>query len=344
MLLAKAEPLYLKLKSKLQKLIDSHDLKVLPGTKELEKRYGVSRITVRRAIAELAKEGVVSTSQGRKVMVTKYMCPDVKELGFVMSKKSSWGKSIFSYFVQEAFSGNYNLNMFINALSDSITSNHIFSYLLESNKLSGLFLMNRLCEDDLKYLLGKKIPLLTYNFKYRNYDIPAALFDYEPSFSKMMNHYLKLGKSRFAFLTFYEEEDDPAYGEGHGFIVTSQKLLRKHNLVDYKIPERFKHDTERKKIAYKAMCYLHSLPEAQRPELIVTCFYSEYAVAHEYISKVDDWNPIIIPCRENPLKQPYLACSYKKMVETLFRGFTAKIDDTGIVKEDILIPTSFEIQ
>ena len=62
MLLAKTEPLYLSFKEDLKKLIKHQNLTALPGINYLEKQYGISRTTVRRAIAELAKEGVVTSS------------------------------------------------------------------------------------------------------------------------------------------------------------------------------------------------------------------------------------------------------------------------------------------
>ena len=344
MLLVKEEPLYLKLKKNLKKLIENQNLTVLPGTKALEKSYGVSRITVRRAIAELAKEGVVSSSQGRKVMVTKHMYSDTKELGFVISQPSPWSESIFSNFVHESLQSNYNLNMFVCSFSESISSNNVFSYLLESNKLSGLLMMNRLSEKDLQWLTKKQLSLLTYNYKYIDNDIPAVLFDYEPAISQMLTHYLNQNINRFAFICFNEEDDDPAYGEGHNFIKAYKKFIQKHNLHDYDIPGMFKHDTERETLTYRAMCYLYSLPEAQRPQTIATCFYSEYSAVKLYLKDVNDWNPLIIPCREVSVQQPYFSCSYKEMAKISFKIFTSKIKESGKLKKDILIPTSFAVK
>lgn len=341
MFLVKEEPLYLKLKNNLKELIENQNLTVLPGTKDLEKSYGVSRITARRAIAELAKEGIVSSAQGRKVMVTKHMYSEVKELGFVISQPSPWCESIFSYFVNESLKNNYNLNMFICSISKSIASNNIFSYLLESNKLSGLLMMNRLSDKDLQWLQKKQLPLLTYNYKYINNDIPAVMFDYEPAISQMLSHYLDQNIKRFAFICFHEEEGDPAYGEGHGFINAYKKFIKTHKLHDYDIPGILKHDTDRASLTYKAMCHLHSLPEAQRPQIIATCFYTEYSAAKLYFKKVNNWKPLLVPCREISNKQPYFYCSYKEMAKISFNIFASKLKESGELKEDILIPTSF---
>ena len=60
-------PLYEQLKDKLKEQIQNNELKPndqLPSEKELEAHYGVSRITVRQAIALAEKEGLVSKIHG----------------------------------------------------------------------------------------------------------------------------------------------------------------------------------------------------------------------------------------------------------------------------------------
>lgn len=342
MLLVKEEPLYLKLKNNLKELIESHNLTVLPGTKALEKSYGVSRITARRAIAELAKEGIVSSAQGRKVMVTKHMYADVKELGFVISKISPWVEAVFSCFVREALHNNYNLNMFICSYNNNITANNTFNYLLESNKLSGILMMNRLHDKDIKLLLKKKLPLMTYSFKYKNYDIPAVLYDYKPAISQMINYYLKQKINRFAFISFYEKDDDPAYGEGHNFIDSYKTLVKEHNLHDYDIPSLFKHDTEREKLTHSAMSYLHSLPLKQRPQIISVYFYSEYKAVKSYLENIDDWKPRLIPYSESPGNEPRIICSHEKKVKESFIILNRRIKESKELKKNIMIPTKFD--
>lgn len=66
-------PLYYQLKELLKKHIKAHDYKSgdqLPSERELEERYGVSRMTARRALVELEKEGLVSRKRGKGTFVT----------------------------------------------------------------------------------------------------------------------------------------------------------------------------------------------------------------------------------------------------------------------------------
>lgn len=66
-------PLYIQLKDVLEDYIQKNMTigELLPTEKELEKIYGVSRITVRNAIDELQQNGVVVKQQGRGTFVNK---------------------------------------------------------------------------------------------------------------------------------------------------------------------------------------------------------------------------------------------------------------------------------
>ncbi|HZV50621.1 MAG TPA: GntR family transcriptional regulator [Candidatus Dormibacteraeota bacterium] len=65
--------LYAALRDELRRLIESEDLApgdLLPSEPELVSRYGVSRATVRAALAELEREGLVTRQQGKGTYVS----------------------------------------------------------------------------------------------------------------------------------------------------------------------------------------------------------------------------------------------------------------------------------
>jgi GntR family transcriptional regulator len=67
-------PLYHQLKQLLLQAIDGGTYRpgqAIPGDRELEEHYGVSQITVRRALAELAAEGYIVRERGRGSFVRK---------------------------------------------------------------------------------------------------------------------------------------------------------------------------------------------------------------------------------------------------------------------------------
>ncbi len=84
-------PLYYQVKEKLLEKIRSRQFNVgdlIPSESELQERYKVSRITVRRAIQELVQEGYLHTQQGRGTFVSK---PKVSE---ELNLISGWAETI----------------------------------------------------------------------------------------------------------------------------------------------------------------------------------------------------------------------------------------------------------
>lgn len=90
-------PLYLQLKNQLLKQIEE-ELKegdMLPPEPEIEQKYKVSRITVRKAIEELANDGIVIKKQGLGTIVQSKQI--IQEAGMITSwteEMSSKGKKI----------------------------------------------------------------------------------------------------------------------------------------------------------------------------------------------------------------------------------------------------------
>jgi GntR family transcriptional regulator len=69
-------PLYQRIAADLRRAISSGELPPgsrLPTEQELGERYGVSRNTVRLALAELTNEGVIASTQGRGTFVRERM-------------------------------------------------------------------------------------------------------------------------------------------------------------------------------------------------------------------------------------------------------------------------------
>lgn len=67
-----ATPLYQQLKEIIRAMIDKGELKPgdqIPSENELAERYKVSRITIRRTLADLVKEGLLSRKQGKGTFV-----------------------------------------------------------------------------------------------------------------------------------------------------------------------------------------------------------------------------------------------------------------------------------
>jgi GntR family transcriptional regulator len=78
-------PLYAQVKSALQEEIETRFRPgdILEGEADLEKRFGVSRITIRRALDELVSDGLIVRQQGRGTFVREQ--PIMQELPHLLS-------------------------------------------------------------------------------------------------------------------------------------------------------------------------------------------------------------------------------------------------------------------
>lgn len=70
-ILTRNEPLYIKLKHKLMAYIERENPVLLPTERELMEYYGVSRKTVRNAVGELIRDGLVEPVRGKGTVVTR---------------------------------------------------------------------------------------------------------------------------------------------------------------------------------------------------------------------------------------------------------------------------------
>jgi len=91
-------PLYHQLKRLIQQRIDCGDLKpgdLLPPDKDLEKQYRLSRITVRQALGDLAREGYLTRGRGRPTAVAhpKYSDERIHWLGGLLGDLRSQGNA-----------------------------------------------------------------------------------------------------------------------------------------------------------------------------------------------------------------------------------------------------------
>ncbi len=95
---ASAMPLYYQLQEELRHTINAGIYKageMIPTEKVLELKYGVSRITVRKAIEELAHEGLLTKKQGKGTVVTRKIVEDDTSVlkGFT-EKMEALGKKV----------------------------------------------------------------------------------------------------------------------------------------------------------------------------------------------------------------------------------------------------------
>ncbi|MFH2113856.1 MAG: GntR family transcriptional regulator [Spirochaetota bacterium] len=167
-----ARPLYEQLKQTLVGEIIAgiyHNGDRLPGEMGLAGKYGISRITVRRALSELVEEGYLSSQQGRGTFVNYK--PDEQKL------RSFGGFS-------ESFDGTRNKTSRILAMV-SIAAEPVLAAKLEIQTGDNVWHLRRVMyEDDRPYMLDN-----AYFIQSMYPGLPDLIHDNTSTFSVMWHHY-----------------------------------------------------------------------------------------------------------------------------------------------------------
>ncbi len=148
-------PLYIQLKNELLKEIRANYKpgSMIPSEGKIEKLYGVSRITVRKAIEQLEREGILDKKQGRGT--------------FVKEKKILYDANSIGSLTQRLHKQNHHLST-KNIEFEIIKSKHYVKDLLECEELLCIRRF-RLLDDEpfalmLNYIDAKKAPDLQKKF------------------------------------------------------------------------------------------------------------------------------------------------------------------------------------
>ena len=149
-------PLYIQLKNELLKDIRENykPTEIIPAEGELEKHYNVSRITVRRAIEELGKEGVLVKKQGKGT--------------FVKEQKILYDANSIGSLTQRLEKQNHHLST-ASIEFEIITDDHIVKDLLNCDTLLCIKRFRLLDNVPFALMLNyfdiKTVPALQKNFK-----------------------------------------------------------------------------------------------------------------------------------------------------------------------------------
>lgn len=123
-------PLYFQLTEILRTRIWSGELApgtLLPGEKDLLARFAVSRITVRRALSDLAHEGLVIRRPGRGTFVSKAKIPDRSDpvLEFLENLKAQGHRPASRILVLEAVDPNSAKELPITVLQGEVVTHYV---------------------------------------------------------------------------------------------------------------------------------------------------------------------------------------------------------------------------
>lgn len=342
-LLVKSEPLYLQLRNKLMGFISEKNPAMLPDERSIAEFYNVSRITVRKALSELEEQGVVERVQGRGTLVLKGAAAASTDLVVLAGMMDEYIRNIFATAVDEASLTGFNLNtLAVNADEDDIampSSNSLLNCLVESNKMASLLLLSRISENSIRYLLAKKVPLLTCMFKYKNFDIPAVLDDFEKMIDGIFEVLVAAGINRIAIAISHclEESEDPAAGVFHNASASYCKAVKKYGIAEYPLPAKGTCSINQIVEAFSV------LPASKRPQVIISPFINDSIAVSRFLAGHPDWKILHIKNDVGVSGIPRVWTNEHSVIREAVRLAAKRAERPEESFPDILIPASFSI-
>lgn len=202
-------PLYVQLTEALRRRFRDGEWRsgdALPSEAELVDEYGVSRITVARAMSELAREGRVSRQRGRRTIATDPLPPasGSPTLAFLAPRsESDWLLRIYRGFeVVATASGGHPL--LTGPRGDAGAGLHQAETFLSAGSVQGLALCHVSITSDerplLETLRAKGVPLAFIGIYQPNIVADRVLADNVAAGAIATRHLLGLGHRRIAFL------------------------------------------------------------------------------------------------------------------------------------------------
>ncbi len=261
--------------------INNKELKIgeaLPSENELSSRFETSRVTVRRALDELDKQGLILKQQGKEtIVVSDTVRP--KTVLLILP-------NLFKYIFQDLIQGIENtlreqdINLLIaRSYNDQkIERDIIRNYI---NTVDGIILEPTQAQYT-KFINSKSYAALAntatvcINSKLDNSNIPSLIVDDFGSMQKLTEHVVGLGRKRILILA---KTDDL---QGYNRLQGTLGVLDKHPEINYKVLE-FTTYNEDKKIAEFARLYSHFRPDS------IMFYNDEYA--NSFLSQ-NNINPI----------------------------------------------------
>lgn len=176
----------------------------IPSESRLAKLYGVSIITVRRAVEELVQEGLLVKRQGKGTFVANGMAATPRSLGIALPDSSTYTYSKLCMLMEPMLRRQgHQVRLFVEKDAAEIAK------AIESEKprLEGL----AICGYALNH---RKLRPLGIPFVFAGaedcWDADSVVFDLKSGVWKAVNHLIELGHRRIAFISHFAKEDSAA--------------------------------------------------------------------------------------------------------------------------------------
>lgn len=203
-------PLFLQVKENILEMLKTMNLKSgdkIPSENDFRNKSNVSIRTIRRALEELERDGVIIRRQGRGSFLldinAKEEATTAGTIGVLFSDMNYVVRPVFSRLLQsmeaQTVEQGYSFHLYSTGNRLSSAEKRPLEQIVPLNNVKGLIATSALSKEDIETLRRNKIPLVSFN-EYNNLQLNSIVFDYY-SVARMGIEYLwKTGHKNIAFI------------------------------------------------------------------------------------------------------------------------------------------------
>lgn len=212
-----SSPLFLQFKEQIKDELKALDLKVgdkIPSETVLCQNNSVSIRTVRRALSELEREGVIVRRQGLGSFLVDLKALESKQsnrtIGILFSDMAFVSQPMFSKLLflieSKVIQSGYSFHLY--AMGNRLGNQNIkpIEDLLPQNDISGLIATSALNSDDIAIFRRRKIPIVTFN-DYHNLQFNTVRADYYGAARVGIRHLISQNLRNIVFLCGHSTHD-----------------------------------------------------------------------------------------------------------------------------------------
>ncbi|MBN8216653.1 MAG: GntR family transcriptional regulator [Spirochaetes bacterium] len=183
----------------------------LPTEDELAARYGVSKITVIRALKDLVHDGLVERRQGRGSFARAPL-PLEPAVGLAFSSVLELGHPHVLELMAGAEAAARRAGVALHLLPvlgrSLVSDGSVLRRLLDERLLCGLLLASPADPVELESLMDRGVPCVSVGVEYRDFSIPTVAVDYLDAFQDLLGPLIADGFTRIGLLTGPLEKPD----------------------------------------------------------------------------------------------------------------------------------------
>jgi DNA-binding LacI/PurR family transcriptional regulator len=234
-------PLFLQIKEYIFEELKAMNLKSgdkIPSENDFCHKSNVSIRTVRRALTELGKDGVIVRRQGQGSFLLDINAnakpASTGTIGILFSDMNYVVRPVFSRLLQsieaQVLEQGYSFHLYSTGDRLHQTEKRPLEQIIPLETVKGLIATSALSKEDIQTLRRCKIPLVAFN-EYNDLQLNSVIFDYYSAARMGIEYLWKTGHKNIAFICrHFGESDSPAIFNNDNFLRGIKDTFAENNL------------------------------------------------------------------------------------------------------------------